>query len=97
MRQIPWIARFSSEQVVSFVGHQKFGSVGIAEEDCARKILSTLARRAYRRPVTDGDLQTLLSFYKTGRSEGVPIVNPASGLAPCGGRTLSNQISRQNG
>ena len=36
MCQIPWIARFSSEQVVSFVGHQKFGSVGIAEEDSAR-------------------------------------------------------------
>ena len=36
MRQIPRIARFSSEQVVSFVGHQKFGSVGIADEDSAR-------------------------------------------------------------
>ena len=40
------------------------------EEPCARKILSTLARRAYRRPVTDEDLQALFSLYKTGRSEG---------------------------
>ncbi|MCH8266350.1 MAG: DUF1592 domain-containing protein [Acidobacteria bacterium] len=39
------------------------------EVSCARKILSTLARRAYRRPVTDADIQTLLSFYEDGRSE----------------------------
>jgi hypothetical protein len=37
------------------------------EEPCARKILSTLARRAYRRPVTEEDVQTLLGFYETGR------------------------------
>ena len=40
------------------------------EEPCATKILSTLARRAYRRPVTTEDVQTLLSFYQAGRSEG---------------------------
>ena len=34
---------------------------------CARKIVSTLARRAYRRPVTEEDIQTLLGFFKTGR------------------------------
>ena len=34
------------------------------EEACAEKILSTLAGRAYRRPVTDADVQTLLSLYK---------------------------------
>jgi hypothetical protein len=37
---------------------------------CASKILSTLARRAYRRPVTDGDMETLLSFYQSGRNQG---------------------------
>ncbi len=37
---------------------------------CARRILSTLARRAYRRPVTDDDLQDLLPFYENGRTEG---------------------------
>ena len=37
---------------------------------CARKILSTLARRAFRRPVTDADLTPLLSFYRTGRESG---------------------------
>ena len=40
-----------------------------AEQACARRILSALARRAYRRPATDGDVETLLGFYRTGRSE----------------------------
>jgi hypothetical protein len=41
-----------------------------SEEPCARKILSTLAKRAYRRPVTAQELQTLLDFYKEGRAGG---------------------------
>jgi hypothetical protein len=40
------------------------------EEQCARQILSNLAHRAYRRPVTDGDVQPLLGLYKAGRGEG---------------------------
>jgi hypothetical protein len=44
---------------------------GAPEElPCARKILTTLARQAYRRPLTDGDTERLLSFYQTGRSGG---------------------------
>jgi mono/diheme cytochrome c family protein len=39
-------------------------------EPCATKILSTLARRAYRRPVADRDVQPLLNLYRTGRSDG---------------------------
>ena len=31
---------------------------------CARTILSTLAMRAYRRPVTESEIETLLGFYK---------------------------------
>jgi cytochrome c5 len=42
-----------------------------AEEDrCARQILSTLARRAYRRPVTGTDLEPVLAFYQEGRKAG---------------------------
>jgi len=41
-----------------------------SEEPCAKKILSTIAARAYRRPVTDGDLDILLGFYREGRSSG---------------------------
>jgi hypothetical protein len=36
------------------------------EARCAKTILSGLARRAYRRPVTDADTQPLLRFYETG-------------------------------
>ena len=38
------------------------------ERACAREILSRLARRAYRRPVTDTDLAVLLDFYDQGRA-----------------------------
>ena len=39
------------------------------EEACASRILSTLATRAYRRPIVEssGDVQTLLEFYRAGR------------------------------
>jgi hypothetical protein len=37
------------------------------EPACARKVISGLARRAYRRPVTDADIEPLLNFYRTGR------------------------------
>src|SRR5712691_926229 len=40
------------------------------EGACARKILSGLARRAFRRPVTDSDVQRLMAFYTEGRSDG---------------------------
>lgn len=37
---------------------------------CAREILSTLARRGYRRPVEKRDLDVLVAFYEDGRAEG---------------------------
>ena len=40
------------------------------ERPCAREILSTLARRAYRRPVREDDLATLLEFFDSGRRDG---------------------------
>jgi hypothetical protein len=43
-----------------------------AEEPCARRILSTLARRAYRGPVASADIEELLAFYRTARSENGP-------------------------
>jgi hypothetical protein len=43
---------------------------GAAESDCARRILLTLARRAYRRPATPTDLNDLMPFYETGRNQG---------------------------
>jgi hypothetical protein len=44
-----------------------------AEEDrCATRILATLMRRAYRRPVTGADLQGVLELYRNARAEGGP-------------------------
>ncbi|RPI55854.1 MAG: DUF1592 domain-containing protein [Acidobacteria bacterium] len=40
------------------------------ETGCASKILSNLARRAYRRPSTNEDVQTLVEFYRKGRAGG---------------------------
>ena len=40
------------------------------EEACAETILSTLARRAYRRPLDDHDLPVLMGFYAAGQAEG---------------------------
>ena len=39
------------------------------EAPCARTIVSTLARRAFRRPVTAADLKGLMPFYQAGRGE----------------------------
>jgi cytochrome c5 len=41
-----------------------------AEEVCAKTILSTIARRAYRRPLADTDVQTLMEFYARGARNG---------------------------
>ncbi|MGA3235771.1 MAG: DUF1592 domain-containing protein [Bryobacteraceae bacterium] len=40
------------------------------EAPCAQRILLALERRAYRRPVSVADAQTLMPFYKAGRDEG---------------------------
>ena len=48
----------------------RYPSDGNDEVDCATTILKRLARQAYRRPVTNSDMDTLLDFYAMGRSEG---------------------------
>ena len=40
------------------------------ERACARQILSRIARQAYRRPVTNADVDTLLEFFDGGRRDG---------------------------
>jgi hypothetical protein len=40
------------------------------ERPCAARIVSALARRAYRRPVTDADMNGLLRFYDEGSRKG---------------------------
>ena len=40
------------------------------EGACAKRILSTVARRAFRQPVADADIQTLIEFFETGQKAG---------------------------
>jgi Protein of unknown function (DUF1592)/Protein of unknown function (DUF1588)/Protein of unknown function (DUF1587)/Protein of unknown function (DUF1585)/Protein of unknown function (DUF1595) len=43
---------------------------GADEATCARKILSTVARRAYRHPVTNADMEPVMAMYDAGRKAG---------------------------
>ena len=38
------------------------------ESACARRIISTIARRAYRRPLAQAEIDGLMGFYRTGRA-----------------------------
>ena len=44
-------------------------TVAAEEQACARRILGTVARKAFRRPVTDADLEGAMSFYAEGRKQ----------------------------
>jgi hypothetical protein len=66
----PYDARLpkdSPSRRLLFVCHPATSSEDTA---CATKILSRLARRAYRRAATSDDVDTLLAFYKQGRATG---------------------------
>ena len=45
-------------------------AAGEAEEPCARRVLTAVARRAYRRPVTAADIDPLLELFALGRADG---------------------------
>ncbi len=45
-------------------------STAVEETACAKKILANLTRRAFRRPVTEADVNPLLAFYQRGRRAG---------------------------
>jgi hypothetical protein len=49
-----------------FVSYPKAAS---DEESCARQVLATVARRAYRRPVTDEDVNRIIAVYHAARSD----------------------------
>jgi mono/diheme cytochrome c family protein len=53
-----------------FVCHPATNATDAEQTACAKQILSTFARRAYRRPVTDRDLVAPMAFYKTGKEDG---------------------------
>ena len=49
---------------------QVAGGLRASETACARKILSGLARRAYRGPVSAAEVATLMTFFEQGRRDG---------------------------
>jgi hypothetical protein len=59
------ISRTASRALI-FVCDPKQGG----EPACARKITESLARRAFRRPVTPDDVNSFMAFYESGRKTG---------------------------
>lgn len=47
------------------------------ERDCARRITANLARRAFRRPVTDADIDALMPYFDRGRQLGIVSQKPS--------------------
>lgn len=76
----PGIARITIEGPFAAIGAEDTPSRGRIfvcrptgasdAKPCARTILGTLARRAYRRPVTDADLAELMKLYEVGSQSG---------------------------
>ncbi len=46
------------------------GPLALKEEACARTILTTLMRRAYRRPISKAEVEGPMAFYREGRADG---------------------------
>ena len=45
-------------------------ATAVEEEPCAKRIMSSLSRQAYRRPVTASDVEHLMRQYRQGRAKG---------------------------
>ena len=52
-----------------FTCHPDSAATDAEKEACAREIISALARRAYRRPVSDIDVDPLVAVYRDGAAE----------------------------
>jgi mono/diheme cytochrome c family protein len=53
-----------------FSCHPSSDAKADAQELCAKEIITSLAKRAYRRPVSDDDVTELLQYYRDGVKEG---------------------------
>ena len=53
-----------------FVCRPDEGAAADEEDACAEEILTSLARRAYRRPIDAADLAAVMDFYRAGRDDG---------------------------
>ncbi len=63
------LSQTPSRQAV-FTCHPGEDAAAAEQADCAQDILSRIARRAYRRPVTEADMAELMEFYNAGHAAG---------------------------
>jgi hypothetical protein len=70
---------------------------GLTEDACASRILASLARKAYRRPVTDADLAPLMRFFADGRKAPSTLREPQGRPEQGRGATGSGQAAFENG
>ena len=65
---------FNAQRPVDSISQQKVFICRPAnadeEPECATRIISTLAKRAFRRPITDEDIAPMMAFYEEGRNGG---------------------------
>jgi len=64
------ISETASRDLIFVCDPKKPSARPMGEPACAKQIAETLARRAYRRPVTAEDLARLMPFYEAGRQNG---------------------------
>jgi hypothetical protein len=71
--QVSITGPFSAKTVADAPGRRRLfickPSDASEEDECAERILSTLMRRAYRRPVADADLQKPMELYRQARAD----------------------------
>jgi hypothetical protein len=65
----PGVSKTASRALI-FVCDPQSKAKPMGEQACARQITENLARRAFRRPVTAGDVDSLMPFYEAGRQGG---------------------------
>ncbi|HEX5229831.1 MAG TPA: DUF1592 domain-containing protein [Bryobacteraceae bacterium] len=63
------VSRTASRALI-FVCDPQSKTKPIGEAACAKQIAESLARRAFRRPITQEDLARLMPFYEAGRKDG---------------------------
>jgi hypothetical protein len=70
LRGLPRVAGDTASRERIFTCRPQAGAAAAETEACASEILRTLARRAYRRPVSDDDVTPLLAFFRDGAGQG---------------------------
>ncbi len=60
----------SASATASATSRRSSSAVTTSEDGCARQVLTTIARRAYRRPPTAQEITTLMTFFSEGRKDG---------------------------